>query len=178
MPRFAPTALALLALIATAAPAHANEGGDMETSTTESPVSFKTNTSKFDPYKNFKFQVKWDGRYVAGVSKLSALKKTTEVVTTDPNDGVGRKLPGNTVFEPISLEEGITCSPEFQPWAEMTWGTGTELRLQIIEQLEDGTTVQVYDGWMLPEASSVGVPDEYGCVDLGYLDMVMVVEDA
>lgn len=27
---------------------------------------FKVNTTRFDPYKNFKFRIKWDNRYVAG----------------------------------------------------------------------------------------------------------------
>ena len=43
-------------------------------------MQFSVNPLRFDPYKNFKFRVKWDGRYVAGVSKMSALKRTTEVV--------------------------------------------------------------------------------------------------
>ena len=42
--------------------------------------SSRVNAQRFDPYKNFKFRVKWDGRYVAGVSKVGALKRTTEVV--------------------------------------------------------------------------------------------------
>jgi hypothetical protein len=42
-------------------------------------AEFTVNAQRFDPYKNF-VQVKWDGRYVAGVSKVSALKRTTEVV--------------------------------------------------------------------------------------------------
>lgn len=43
-------------------------------------ATFTVNASRFDPYKNFKFRVKWDGRFVAAVSKISALKRTTEVV--------------------------------------------------------------------------------------------------
>ena len=43
-------------------------------------AEFTVNATRFDPYKNFKFRVKWDGRYVAGVSKVGALKRTTEVV--------------------------------------------------------------------------------------------------
>ena len=45
-------------------------------------AQFSVNTTRFDPYKNFKFRVKWDGRYVAGVSRMSALKRITEVVGT------------------------------------------------------------------------------------------------
>ena len=36
-------------------------------------AQFSVNAQRFDPYKNFKFRVKWDGRYVAGISKVSAL---------------------------------------------------------------------------------------------------------
>lgn len=43
-------------------------------------AEFTVNPERFDPYKNFKFRVKWDGRYVAGASKISALSRTTEVV--------------------------------------------------------------------------------------------------
>jgi hypothetical protein len=59
-------------------------------------AQFSVNANRFDPYKNFKFRVKWDGRFVAGVSKVSALKRTTEVVEHreggDPSSG--RKSPG------------------------------------------------------------------------------------
>ena len=43
-------------------------------------AEFTVNAHRVDPYKNFKFRVKWDGKVVAGVSKVSALKRTTEVV--------------------------------------------------------------------------------------------------
>ena len=29
-------------------------------------AQFTVNAERFDPYKNFKFRVKWDGRFVAG----------------------------------------------------------------------------------------------------------------
>jgi phage tail-like protein len=76
---------------------------------------------RFDPYKNFKFRVKWDGRYVAGLSKISALKRTTEVVEYreggDPTQT--EKLPGRTKFEPITLERGISHDTEFEQWANL-----------------------------------------------------------
>ena len=71
---------------------------------------FSANPNRFDPYKNFKFRVKWDGHYVAGVSKMSALKRTTQVVTHrdggDPSSS--RKSPGRTEYEAITLERGST----------------------------------------------------------------------
>lgn len=84
---------------------------------------FTVNTQRFDPYKNYKFRVKWEGRYVAGISKISALKRTTEVVKHrdggDPN--TSRKSPGRTESEPITLERGVTHDAEFEAWADKIW---------------------------------------------------------
>jgi phage tail-like protein len=80
---------------------------------------FSTNSHREDPYKNFKFRVKWDNRYVAGLSKLSALKKMTEAIEWREAGGpsIVRKLPGRTKFEPISLEAGLTHDKQFLEWA-------------------------------------------------------------
>ena len=90
---------------------------------------FTVNASRFDPYKNFKFRVKWDGRYVAGVCKVSALKRTTEVVKHreggDPSST--RKSPGRTEYEAITLERGVTHDPEFEKWANKVWSFGSGL---------------------------------------------------
>jgi phage tail-like protein len=71
-------------------------------------AQFTVNAPRFDPYKNFKFRLKWDGRYVAGVSKCSPLKRTTESVE-HPEGGdpsTPRKSPGWTTFEGVTLERG------------------------------------------------------------------------
>ena len=82
-------------------------------------AQFSVNPQRFDPYKNFKFRVKWDGRYVAGISKVSALKRTTEVVQIreagDPSTTL--KAPGSSKYEPITLERGVRHDPEFERWA-------------------------------------------------------------
>jgi phage tail-like protein len=92
-------------------------------------AQFSVNAQRFDPYKNFKFRVKWDGRYVAGVSKMSALKRTTEVVKHreggDPSSS--RKSPGRTEFEAITLERGVTHDTEFEKWANKVWSFGAGL---------------------------------------------------
>jgi phage tail-like protein len=84
---------------------------------------FTVNATRFDPYKNFKFRVKWDGRYVAGVTRISALRRTTQVVEHreggDPS--TVRKSPGRTRYEPITLEKGVTHDPEFERWANKVW---------------------------------------------------------
>jgi phage tail-like protein len=89
-------------------------------------AQFTVNASRFDPYKNFKFRVKWDGRYVAGISKVGALKRTTEVVEHreggDPS--TSRKSPGRSKFEAVSLERGVTHDLEFEAWANKVWNFG------------------------------------------------------
>jgi phage tail-like protein len=96
-------------------------------------AQFSVNTQRFDPYKNFKFRVKWDGRYVAGVNKLSALKRTTEVIEHrsggDPSSP--RKMPGRTKYEPITLERGVTHDTEFETWANKVWNLGSGLGSEI-----------------------------------------------
>ena len=97
---------------------------------------FPVNPPRFEPYKNFKFRVKWDGKYVAGISKISALKRTTEVVEHreggDPSSP--RKSPGQTKYEPITLERGVTQDQEFEEWANKVWrlgaGLGSEVSLK------------------------------------------------
>ena len=99
-------------------------------------AQFTVNAQRFDPYKNFKFRVKWDGRYVAGISKVSALKRTTEVVKHreggDPSSS--RKSPGRTEFEAITLERGVTHDADFERWANKVWnfasGLGAEVSLK------------------------------------------------
>lgn len=89
-------------------------------------AQFTVNPERFDPYKNFKFRVKWDGRYVAGVSKVGPLKRVTDVIEHreggDPS--TSRKSTGRTHFEPIILERGITHDREFEQWANRVWRLG------------------------------------------------------
>ena len=84
---------------------------------------FTVNTHRFDPYKSFKFRVKWDGRVVAGVSKVSALKRTTEVVKHREGNSPGtqNKMPGASAFESITLERGVTHDLEFERWASLLY---------------------------------------------------------
>ena len=92
-------------------------------------AQFTVNAQRFDPYKNFKFRVKWDGRYVAGVSKVGALKRTTEVVTHREGGDASssRKSPARTEYEPIQLERGVTHDTEFEKWANKIWNYGSGL---------------------------------------------------
>jgi phage tail-like protein len=86
-------------------------------------AQFTANAGRLDPYKNFKFRVKWEGEYVAGVSKVGALKRTTEVVKhrDGGDESSSRKSPGRTEFDPIVLEYGMTQSTKFEAWANKVW---------------------------------------------------------
>ncbi|BBZ67726.1 phage tail protein [Mycolicibacterium insubricum] len=96
-------------------------------------ATFTVNASRFDPYKNFKFRVKWDGRFVAAVSKISALKRTTEVVEhrdgADPS--TAHKSPGRTKYEAITLSRGVTHDVEFEQWANKVWNLGSGLGSEV-----------------------------------------------
>ena len=96
-------------------------------------AQFSVNPQRFDPYKNFKFRVKWDGRYVAGISKVTGMKKTTEVVKHreggDPSSS--RKSPGRTEFEAISLDRVVTHDTEFEKWANKVWNFGAGLGAEV-----------------------------------------------
>jgi phage tail-like protein len=105
-------------------------------------VQFTVNPKRFDPYKNFKFRVMWDGRYVAGVSKVGALKRTTEVVEhrEGGDDSTSRKSPGRTKFEAITLERGVTHDREFELWASRTFHLG-----RLNGEYRKDITIEVYD---------------------------------
>jgi len=111
-------------------------------------AQFSVNATRFDPYKNFKFRIKWDGRYVAGISKVSALKRTTEVVEHreggDPS--TSRKSPGRTKYEPITLERGVTHDKEFEQWANRVWNYGSGLGAEVsLRDFRKDIIIEVYN---------------------------------
>jgi phage tail-like protein len=111
-------------------------------------AQFTVNASRFDPYKNFKFRVKWDGRYVAGVSKVGALTRTTAPVTHreggDPS--TSRKSPGRTEFAAISLERGVTHDTEFEGWANKIWNFGSGLGAEVsLRDFRKDLIIEVYN---------------------------------
>ncbi|MEP0826312.1 MAG: phage tail protein [Nitrososphaera sp.] len=140
-------------------------------------AQFEVNTHRFDPYKNFKFRIKWDGRYVAGLSKMTALKRTTKPIEHreggDPS--TNRKSPGRTSYDAITLSRGVTHDLEFEKWANKIWhfgnNVGAEVSLKdfrkdiLIEVLNEAGQVaiayKVYRCWVseyqaLPEMDSNG----------------------
>ena len=138
-------------------------------------AQFPVNTHRIDPYKSFKFRVKWDGKVVAGVSKIGALKRTTEVVSHREGGDVStpRHSPASTKFEPISLERGISHDPEFEKWANLVYSTEGDGAVSLKDFRKDilieflnlqGTVVKafkVYRCWVseyeaLPELDASG----------------------
>ena len=82
---------------------------------------FPVNTHRYDPYRTFKFQVLINGKPVAGLKKMGALKRKTEPIkwrsAGDPSSE--RILPGGTTYEPITLEQGLSHDPVFEDWANL-----------------------------------------------------------
>jgi phage tail-like protein len=111
-------------------------------------AQFTVNATRFDPYKNFKFRVKWDGKYVAGISKVGALKRTTEPVKHreggDPS--TSRKSPGRSEFEAITLERGVTHDLEFEAWANKVWSFGAGLGAESsLKDFRKDLIIEVYN---------------------------------
>src|SRR5438094_710042 len=111
-------------------------------------AEFSVNPTRLDPYKNFKFRVKWDGRYVAGVSKISGLRRTTEVIQHreggDPSSS--RKSPGRTEYDAITLERGVTHDPEFEKWANKVWNFGAGLGAEVsLKDFRKDFLIEVYN---------------------------------
>ena len=113
-------------------------------------AQFTVNTERFDPYKNFKFRVFWVGNTtpVAGISKVGALKRTTEVVKHreggDPSSS--RKSPGRTEYEAITLERGVTHDKEFEQWANKVWNYGAGLGAEVaLKDFRKDIIIEVYN---------------------------------
>jgi phage tail-like protein len=111
-------------------------------------TQFNVNPHRFDPYKNFKFRVKWDGRYVTGISKVSGLRRRTEVIEHreggDPS--TSRKSPGRTTFEAISLERGVTHDHEFERWANAVWSLGAAVGAEVsLKDFRKDLVIELYN---------------------------------
>jgi phage tail-like protein len=109
-------------------------------------AQFTANPTRLDPYKNFKFRVKWDGKYVAAISKVSGLKKSTEVVKHrdggDPSSS--HKSPGRTEYDAITLERGVTHDTEFEKWANKVWNFQSKSEVSLKDFRKD-ILLEVYN---------------------------------
>jgi phage tail-like protein len=131
---------------------------------------FQVNTQRIDPYKNFKFTVVADRLVVAGVSKVSAIKRTTELVSQRHGGDLStpRHQPGSSKFEPITLERGVTFAREFQDWANLVYspeGDGgvslKNFRKDIVINLHNlqGTIVRSYKVYRCWVSEYVALPE-------------------
>ena len=111
-------------------------------------TQFTVNAQRRDPYKNFKFRVRWDGRYVAGISKVGALKRSTEMVEHREGGDASssRKSPGRTKYEAITLERGVTHDTEFEKWANKVWNYGSGLGAEVsLKNFRKDLIIEVYN---------------------------------
>ncbi|WP_213956936.1 phage tail protein [Variovorax sp. dw_954] len=94
---------------------------------------YPANPQRLDPYKNFKFRLKWDGQFVAAISKMSSLKRTTEVVEfrSGGDQSTSYKSPGRQKYEAITLERGLTQDMSFHDWAGRVWSIGSGLGSEV-----------------------------------------------
>src|SRR2546421_3187626 len=111
-------------------------------------AQFAVNPNRHDPYKQFKFRVTWDGRVVAGVSKVGALRRATEVVEHreggDPS--TSRKSPGRTKYDAITLERGVTHDVEFEAWVNKVWNFGSGLGAEVsLKDFRKDILIEVYN---------------------------------
>jgi phage tail-like protein len=130
---------------------------------------FTTNPTRVDPYKKFKFRVKWDGKVVAVVSKMSALKRTTEVIMhrEGGDTNVERKSPGKTQYSPIVLERGVTHDTDFEAWANAAFNKNSgsmslkNFRKDIVIELlnEAGVAVIAYKVYRCWVSEYVALPE-------------------
>jgi phage tail-like protein len=107
---------------------------------------FTVNSDRFDPYLGFKFKIKWDGKYVAGLSKCSALKKSTEVTPwyEGGDRSVPHQIPGKTKYDPITLEAGVTHDTTFEEWAGKVNNFQSDAAMSLKTFRKD-ITIEVYN---------------------------------
>jgi phage tail-like protein len=111
-------------------------------------AEFSVNTSRYDPYKNFKFKLKWDGVVVAGVSKVSPLRRFTEVIEYrkggDPSST--HKTPGVTHYDAIMMERGVTYDLAFEQWASRVWSLNQGPNPEVsLADFRKNITLQLYN---------------------------------
>ena len=103
------------------------------------PNGFQKNANRIDPYKNYKFQLKWDGRTVLGVMKVGPLKRTTNVIThrSGGENSVDHKTPGRTTYDAVTLERGITWDLEFENWANKVHPYAGDTAMDLVNYRKD-----------------------------------------
>ncbi|MBL4537973.1 MAG: phage tail protein [Oceanicaulis sp.] len=114
-------------------------------------AEFPKNPQRLTPYPNFRFKVKWDGKYVAGVSKVSALSRRTEVAKhrSGGDPSVEHSSPGQTSYEAITLERGVSYDPAFEQWANKVFDVTNSQSAQgqntSLGDFRKSLTIEVYN---------------------------------
>jgi phage tail-like protein len=111
-------------------------------------ADFSVNATRFDPYKQFKFRVKWDGRYISGVCRVSGLHRETEVISNRQGSepSIMRKSPGQTVYLPIKLERGRTHDTAFEQWVNKVFNYGSGLGSESsLEDFRKDIIIELYN---------------------------------
>jgi phage tail-like protein len=111
-------------------------------------AQFSVNANRFDPYKTFKFRIRWDGKYVAGLSKMTALKRTTKMIEHREagDSSTSRKSPGRTTYDAITLSRGVTHDLEFEKWANKVWNHGAGLGSEAsLKDFRKDLIIEVYN---------------------------------
>jgi phage tail-like protein len=111
-------------------------------------AQFTVNQNRFNPYPNFMFRIKCDGRYVAGICKVSGLTRTTEVIKHREGGDASssRKSPGRTEYNAITLERGVTHDKDFEQWANKVWNFGSGLGAQVsLKDFRKNLILEVYN---------------------------------
>ena len=181
------TLLELLAWIADSLSGYQDQlGGEASLSSARSrPV----NPSRSDPYKNFKFRVKWDGAWVAGISRVSGLGRVVQAADYrdggDP-DGV-RHVPGRLSYEPITIERAITHDSAFEDWADQVRqhaagaaagaaaGYLTNVRIEVLNAA--GQPVIAYDVYRCWPSAYRPLPPMAADVPLHLVEALTLVHD-
>jgi phage tail-like protein len=110
-------------------------------------AKFSVNASRFDPYRNFKFRIKWDGQYVAGMNKCSVLKKPTEVVSwfEAGDQGGAHKMPGKTSYDAITLQAGVTHDTAFEDWANLVNNYKGDAAMSLAKFRKDFIVIDIFN---------------------------------
>lgn len=125
------------------------------------PLSATAESRRYDPYKNFKFRVKWDGRVVAGVNSCSSLTRTTETATNREgnNPNTARIMPTTSSFGDITLERGVTLDEEFEKWANLVYNTTGEGPAISLKDFRKNITIELLN----EEGNAVKAYNVFGC---------------
>jgi phage tail-like protein len=136
---------------------------------------FTVNAERYDPYRNHKFKIKIDNQYVAGLSKCSPLKVTTEPIEWreggDPS--TPHKLVTQTKYEAVTLTGGVTHDTTFENWARLVHNFRGDASMSLKnfrknitidvmnEQDEVALSYNVFNCWVseyqaLPELDAMG----------------------